>query len=255
MRRTAPEAAGSAPILDSGRARRRVTLLAVLIAVAVYLVTMSWAASVESESRSGRDGLWLWGSMAGFAVGLFLHVVVHELGHLMAAGLLRLRVVGVRIWGLRFGAPRSAPANSNGHVTVALGLARRWVPFRMTVVLLAGPAANVAVAALTTTVAANRSASTELRVGAVGATVAGFYLAIGNLLPRRPTSGLATTDGRKALRWIFRPARERARMVLRTDLARLRAISSSTGQESAGPRHDHLVSAVGDPVPRFPSSP
>jgi hypothetical protein len=119
----------------------------------------------------------------------------------------------------------------------------------MSLLALAGPGANVAVAvAAATTVIANRSASTGLRTMAVGVTVAGLYFAIANLVPRTPTSD-HETDGRMALRWIFRPADARARMVVEMSRARQGVVPLLCGTETMQQRRLDLLSGVEDRSP------
>jgi len=152
--------------------------------------------------------------LIGLIGGSVLHVAVHELGHWLAAILVGLPVVSVRLGRFELGRPTPALAGTSGHVRVDLTHARRVLPARMTAVLLAGSAANLLVAIPAAVVAASHSASTGSRTLAVGVTVAGLYAATGNLLPRRPTSDYET-DGRQALRWMFRPAQARASAVPR----------------------------------------
>jgi Zn-dependent protease len=235
--------------------RGSIRVFDVLVGIAATGATFVWSAgivpSVSGSSRmSDADAIWVWASLIGLGIGAVPHVVAHELGHLLAARALRLRVVSVRVGPLRFGRPDQSVAGTGGHVRVDLAHARRWVPMRMGLLALAGPAANVAVAMATaTTVIANRSVSTGLRTQAVGVTVAGLCLAIGNLAPRRLT-GDHETDGRTALRWIFRPADARARVAVKAGSTRQRVIpppSVATTRQ----RREFLLSTTADGSPEI----
>ena len=258
MRRTSREAMPAAGTTTprAGRSRSSINALDVLIALAATVLAVVWSAGiVPSDSESGQisdtDALWVLASLIGLASGPILHVPVHELGHLLAAQALRLRVVGVRVWNLRFGRPDQALAGTSGHVRVELANARRWLPVRVSLFALAGPAANVAVAVATaTTVIANRSASTGLRTLAVGVTVSGLSVAIASLAPRRPTSD-HETDGRLALRWIFRPADARTRIAITTGRAHQRVISPLTETRMSQQRRLDLLTAIEDGSPEI----
>ena len=258
MRRSSREAmpaAGAATTPETGESLRAIRTLDVLAAVAAIVVTFVWSARiVPSDPASGRisdaDAVWVWASLIGLAGGPVLHVAAHELGHLLAAWVLRLRVIGVRVGPLRFGRTDEPLSGTGGHVRVDVVQARRWLPARMSLLALAGPGANVAVAmAAVTTVIANRSASTGLRTVTVGVTVAGLYLAIANLAPRGPTSD-HETDGRVALRWIFRPADARARLVVKMSPARQGVVSLLSGTDTMQQRRVDLLSGVEDRSPQ-----
>lgn len=243
MRRTRP---GVERGTSSGPAGHRIRLSDVLAGVVALVVTLVWAASLAPVNASRATAAWLfWGSLVALPCGAALHVVVHELGHLLAAQALRLRIVGFRIWRLMLGSGRTV-AGSSGHVRVDLSGVRRWVPARMILLLLAGPAANLVAAAATAALVADRSASWGLRAVAVGFTVAGLLTAVMNLLPRRPTDELET-DGLKALRWAFQPARAEARVALVTAPDRMRTVVAAPGT-GRRPR-EQLRSAVEDPRP------
>lgn len=192
------------------------TLLVVMLALVAMVESVGWAAIIADNSGSGdRDGVVLVGSMIGLLGGSVLHVVVHELGHLLAARTMRLKVLGMRIWKLQWGAPGSL-AGSSGHVQVDLRRWHRALPARLVVFVAAGPLANVAAAVLTAVVATNESVPLEVRVVAVGLTAAGLCTAILNLVPYR-LSGTTASDGLALLRWIFRPGKEVA-LVRRRDV-------------------------------------
>jgi hypothetical protein len=76
----------------------------------------------------------------------------------------RLRIVSVRVWHLRFGRLDQALVGTSGHVTDEHADALRWLRVRMILFSLGGSAATVCVAlAMATTVISNPSAPTWLR--------------------------------------------------------------------------------------------
>jgi hypothetical protein len=206
--------------------RRAVRVILMVIVAFVALVeSVGWAAVIAEDSGTGdRTGLVLAASVLGLVTGSGLHVVVHELGHLRAAKVMRLRVIGVRMWRLQFGAPGVRLARSSGHVLVDLRPQQRALPARMGVFVAAGPVANVAVAAMTAVVATTESVPLEVRVVTVGFTVAGLVAAILNLVPHR-LSSTSASDGLALLRWVFRPSKELARTRWHQDLTGLRPIA------------------------------
>jgi hypothetical protein len=129
-----------------------------------------------------------------------------------------------------------------------VGRGQRWLPARMVLSLLAGPGANLVVAAVAAGVASDPSWSVGTRSVAAGVSVAGIFVGGGNLIPLGtvPASGL---DGPKALRWLVRPAAERARVQLALDLARLRAGASLSPSASSSRLtwRDQLRASVADP--------
>jgi hypothetical protein len=186
--------------------------LVVILAIVALVETLGWAAVIADASGSGdRSVLVLAASMLGLLGGSALHVVIHELGHLFAALTLRLRVLGFRVWRMQFGAPGPRLGGTGGHVVVDARRGQAAVPARMVIFTAAGPLANVATAATTAMVAMTESVSLEVRLVAVGLTVAGFVAAIVNLVPHRLSSTTAN-DGLMLLRWIFRPGAEVARI-------------------------------------------
>jgi hypothetical protein len=185
-------------------------VLDVLFGFAALLASVGWAASLAPATATRQTDAWLfWGSLIALPCGTAVHLVVHELGHLLAAVAMRLPVVGFRVWWLRLGFRSQPLVGSGGHVRVDLARVRRRVPARMCVLALAGPAANLVAAAATGAIVADTSVPAGVRAAAVGASVAGITMAAMNLLPRRPTTQLET-DGLRALRWAFRPDAARA---------------------------------------------
>ena len=137
-----------------------------------------------------------WVGILGFAGASLLvfplHIVVHECGHLVAALLTGLRVTGVRLLSLR---------HQSAVVVEPTGPA---LPVRMTAFILAGPLANLALAALAWQLW-RASLPTPVRLVAAFAAVTGVIFAAANLIPIRPSSPSLDPDGLNLLRWVSRP--------------------------------------------------
>ena len=128
-------------------------------------------------------------------VSLWLHLVLHECGHLVVAKLLRLPVIAVRV----------APFNGwRNEVSVRPSPAMTAVTQRVVVVYLGGPLANLCAA--TALVVASASTGTALsRLTLLGAAFVGALLGLTNLVPGRSTH----SDGHNLLRWLRAPAAAR----------------------------------------------
>ncbi|MEU0963290.1 hypothetical protein ABZ328_27670 [Micromonospora aurantiaca] len=125
-------------------------------------------------------------------VSLWLHLVLHECGHLVVAKLLRLPVIAVRV----------APFNGwRNEVSVRPSPSMTALPLRMVLFYLGGPLANLCAA--TALVVASASSSTALtRLTLLGAAFVGALLGLTNLVPGRSTH----SDGHNLLRWLRAPA-------------------------------------------------
>ncbi|MGC4749041.1 hypothetical protein ACLQ28_25765 [Micromonospora sp. DT201] len=122
---------------------------------------------------------------------LWLHVVLHECGHLVVAKLLRLQVIAVRI----------APFTGwRSEVSVRPAPSATALPLRMVLFYLGGPLTNLCTA--TVLGAATALMGTPLtRVALIGAALAAALLGLVNLVPwTSPHS-----DGRNLLRWLSAP--------------------------------------------------
>ena len=128
-------------------------------------------------------------------VSLWLHLVLHEGGHLVAAKLLRLPVVAVRV----------APFNGwRNEVSVRPSPSTMALPLRMVLFYAGGPLANLCAA--TALVVVSTSTGTALtRLTLLGAAFVGALLGLTNLLPGRSTC----SDGQNLLRWLRAPAAAR----------------------------------------------
>lgn len=129
-------------------------------------------------------------------VSLWVHVALHECGHLVVAKLLRLPVIAVRI----------APFTGwRSEVWVRPTPTATVLPLRMVLFYLGGPMANLCTATVLGTAAALTS-TTFTRVVLLGAALVGALLAVVNLIPgTSPRS-----DGRNLLRWLLAPTATRA---------------------------------------------
>lgn len=128
-------------------------------------------------------------------VSLWLHLVLHECGHLVVAKLLRLPVIAVRV----------APFNGwRNEVSVRPSPSMTALPLRMVLFYLGGPLANLCAA--TALVIASASTGTALtRLTLLGAAFVGALLGLTNLVPGRSTH----SDGHNLLRWLRAPAAAR----------------------------------------------
>lgn len=163
-----------------------------LVAAAVLLVLEAVAfALFVTESVTGAI------AAVGFTcLSLWVHVVLHECGHLVAAKLLRLPVIAVRV------APFTGWRNE---VAVRPAPSATALPLRMVLFYLAGPTANLsAAAALAAAGASTGPPSTRLAL--LGAALVAALLGLVNLIPgTSPRS-----DGRNLLRWLSAPTATRA---------------------------------------------
>ncbi|MGX1617673.1 hypothetical protein ACWIF8_27645 [Micromonospora chalcea] len=126
---------------------------------------------------------------------LWLHLVLHECGHLVVAKLLGLPVIAVRI----------APFNGwRNEVSVRPSPSMTALPLRMVLFYLGGPLTNLCAAAAL--VVASASTGTALtRSALLGAAFVGALLGVANLVPGRSTR----SDGHNLLRWLRAPAAAR----------------------------------------------
>lgn len=165
--------------------RRRLVAVSLLLAVEAAAFALLVTESVTGAiAAAGLTCLSLW-----------LHLVLHECGHLVVAKLLRLPVVAVRI----------APFNGwRNEVSVRPSPSTVALPLRMVLFYLGGPLINLCAA--TALVVASASTSTALtRLTLLGAAFVGTLLALTNLVPGRSTG----SDGHHLLRWLRAPAATR----------------------------------------------
>ncbi|MBO4142569.1 hypothetical protein J5U46_20695 [Micromonospora tulbaghiae] len=121
-------------------------------------------------------------------VSLWLHLVLHECGHLVVAKLLGLPVVAVRI----------APFNGwRNEVSVRPSPSTAALPLRMVLFYLGGPLANLS-AATALVVASGYTGTALTRLTLLGAAFVGALLALTNLVPGRATR----SDGQNLFRWL-----------------------------------------------------
>jgi hypothetical protein len=226
--------------------RLRFTVLDLLLAIATLGATVGWAAGLAGPAPDRASAAaWFWGSLLGLIIAVVPNLLVHEAGHFLAATALRLEVLGVRLWHLQLGSGRHIPGTA-GHVRIALARAGRRVPLRMILSLLAGPAANLALAAVAAIVAAEGSVSVWGRAGCVGVSVSGVSSAIGNLIPQRRTPGHAN-DGRQVLDWALHRQAARERVALADDVADLREVDPAGPPQVLAAHDDRVRAAVADP--------
>ncbi|MEV0157235.1 hypothetical protein AB0H57_26390 [Micromonospora sp. NPDC050686] len=164
-----------------------------LVAASILFVLEAVAfALLVTESVTGAI------AAVGFTcVSLWVHVVLHECGHLVAAKLLRLPVIAVRIapftgWRSEVLVRHPAPSATA-------------LPLRMVLFYLGGPMANLCTAAvLGAAMALTGTALT--RVALLGAALVAALLGVVNLIP----GASPRHDGRILLQWLLAPTATRA---------------------------------------------
>ncbi|PZG11322.1 hypothetical protein C1I95_27335 [Micromonospora craterilacus] len=163
-----------------------------LVAVSILLVLEAVALALfVTESVTGAI------AAAGLTcVSLWVHVVLHECGHLVVAKLLRLPVIAVRI----------APFTGwRSEVWVRPTPSATALPLRMVLFYLGGPMTNLCTATVLGAATALTSAPLT-RVALLGAALVAALLGVVNLIP-----GVSPrSDGRNLLRWLFAPTASRA---------------------------------------------
>ncbi|MFI6259212.1 hypothetical protein ACIBCL_24350 [Micromonospora zamorensis] len=159
--------------------RRRLVAASILLLVEAVLFAL-----LVTESLAGAI------VAAGITcLSFWAHLVLHECGHLVAAKLLRLEVVAVRI------APFTGWRN---HVSVRPAPSSTALPLRMVLFYLSGPVVNLCTA--TVLGAATALTSTPVtRFALLSAALLAALLGLANLVPS-PHS-----DGRNLLPWLSAP--------------------------------------------------
>lgn len=222
--------------------RPRPTFVGFVLLLGTLTATAAWAAE-----ESVNVAL----AYASFLVAyLAIHLFVHEIGHLVAAVVLRMPLLGFRVGPVRLGLEQHM-AGAGGHVLVDLSRLRSAVRPRIIAMILAGPAFELVLAWLVAPTVGDAAHSPWFRAAALGLTVALVHGALENLSPVPPLTGFVS-DGHTALSWIVAPGRERAAVQLEIDLARLHA-----GYPQLAPHIDrrHIVRAlVDDPRPEMASA-
>ncbi|MFC0029969.1 hypothetical protein ACFFMM_10585 [Micromonospora chaiyaphumensis] len=196
--------------------RRRLVVACILLVLEALVVAL-----FVTESVTGAIS-----AVVLTCVSVWVHVVLHECGHLVVAKLLRLRVIAVRI----------APFTGwRSEVWVRPTPMATVLPLRMVLFYLGGPMANLCAAMLLCAAAAVTSTALT-RVVLLGAALVGALLGVVNLIP-----GISPrSDGRNLLRWLSAPTATRAALragYYQEEVSRtLRAMA----------RGEH---GLGDPVP------
>jgi Zn-dependent protease len=124
-------------------------------------------------------------------VSVWVHVVLHECGHLVVAQLLRLPVIAVRI----------APFTGwRSEVSIRPSPSAAALPLRMVLFYLGGPVTNLCTATVLG-IATALTSTALMRVALLGAALVAALLGVVNLIP-----GISPrSDGRNLLRWLFAP--------------------------------------------------
>lgn len=206
-----------------------------------------WAWDIAGRPVLGdQDLIWEVGLFGlGVVASLLAHAVIHELGHLLAALIMGLRVRALAIGPVRIGGPAPSPG-TGGHVLFDEPAAdSRAVGLRMVIAALGGPIANLATAAVTGWVALDAGQALPVRLVAAAATCIGVADAAVNLLP--VSAGPLRSDGDQIVGWLLRPAAERRTRLLHHDLQALLAAAraGACGDSSLAT----FRAAVADPRP------
>jgi hypothetical protein len=162
-----------------------------------------------------------WTGVAALLVAVPLNVVLHELGHLLAAFALALRPSALRVFGRtvwrRDGEPVTRRPNC---VVVHPPRDARHLPLRMVCFALAGPAVNL-LTAVALGLSVHRSASSALwHAAAVATAIHAAVLALANLWPAGGGPGGHRRDGRQAYLWARHPQAQRDAVFIPIDLLR-----------------------------------
>lgn len=207
--------------------------MAIVTAAGMVVLVSELGAPDEAEAVQIAAG-----GLAGLAVGPLVHLIGHEVGHLVAAILLRLRVLDVRLFGISF-TGRADDVAAHHAVIVDLFAPRRLVTVRMVLFAAAGPAANLVIAWLAYLVGRDPSQDIALRAGAAALGLFGVAYGLGNLLPYR--SGSQHSDGLTVLRWSI-SSRDR---LTELDHARtLTKLPASSGEDLVTQLRQAAVSAL-----------
>jgi hypothetical protein len=167
-----------------------------LLAVAVVGASTIVGFRVEH----GPDGALI--AIAATQIALILHVIAHELGHLIVAVALFLPIVRVRI---------SLGCGPNA-VQLAPSPSAALLPLRMVVFFLGGPTTNIVLAAWTYQIALS-PVPTLMRCALLGAAIPGTAIGLLTLVPFRTSHGMHS-DGANLLRWTFHPTQARDNLEL-----------------------------------------
>ena len=170
-------------------------------------------------------------------------IVLHEVGHLVAALVMVLPVQSVRLL------PGRRRSGKPAQVRVAPNPAAAALPIRMAVMALGGPGGNLGIAALFRQLADRPGIGAEQHGLLLLPVITGLGIGAGNLIPLRSRGH--RSDGMQAFAWLTRPTRNREALVMKRsaaaagrlaaygaevqrggvpDLAGLREIADETGE-------------------------
>lgn len=177
------------------RWRRVLTPLAGFLAGVGGGVAAAHLAFSASGPLHGLGGIGLGAALATFALGLWLHVIVHEAGHALAglAGGMRILALGIGRWRFERGGDRwrarrgTTLAGVGGFAALVPGPTRGGGVVAQAVYLLGGPLANLATGAGACLLAAALAATAPAWIAGalLGLGLSGLLMGLVNLVPFR----------------------------------------------------------------------
>lgn len=227
-------------------------ILLILTTVSVLVVWAVGESSFRYPEPIENDTLeWAVVALAAFLASyVLIHIFIHEIGHLLAALVLRMPLLGFRVGPVQLGLEKHIEG-TGGHVMVDISRMSRAVPARIVLMTLAGPLFELALAPFVLQAVGDTTDPVWFRAAALGLTVALVHGAVENLSPVPPLRGVVN-DGLSAFRWITAPARQGAEVQLQIDLALLHA--GSPQLDGGVDRRTHVRSLVADPRPEIASA-
>lgn len=220
-------------------ARTRDTRTA-LLGAGVGTAVLAWAYALGLDAAPAAPVV----AVAVAVAAPFAEAVAHELGHLVACLLLRVPVRGVRVWGRQLWG-RAARGGGRSQVHFEPSQLQRLVAVRVVAVFLAGPLADLTVAAVAASVALDAGRGPLSRAVAVGVCAAALVVAVTNLVPAGPA---AHGDGAAVLAVVRRARGSTPAAAAARDLAAaLRAAGPGNEDGAVWSLHGRLLRVVRQP--------
>lgn len=193
----------------------------VVVGLIVGFMALYGAAALAADTKQPSTGV----VVVIFLMAMLMapiHLILHELGHLAAAILMRLPLTAVAV----FAAPRTKTRTIGGvnvrvglwgrqcHVAVAPSPDEPRIRLRMTIMILAGPGINL-LAGVGCYVAAVSVPPGYARAGLLAFGFSGALAGVVNLFPARISATEAgVSDGLLVMRWFAQPEGQRTALML-----------------------------------------